>query len=464
MIWLWTIPALALLLSLALLTLGVRGRRVDDHPICRQCGFDLFGRPQGSVVCSECGGDLSARRAIRSGRRVRRGGMIAIGVLMLAIALSLGGGAGYATYAIKDWQPYKPVWWLVREIDHGDTKTQSAAITEVMGRLANGKLSDPQVMAIADTMLTLQGDPNKPWQVGCGDFIERARFARRLSDERWQRYGRQALQLTLDVRPWVRRGDPIAFQLRYLTPTRAGSSSAVALTTAPASIFIGGQRFNAPNWRPGTQLVPMSLPGGIYAGTYDARLRDGPQEVRVVADLMFGNSSLAMSRVATVEMDGQFKLFAEYESTVRVSYDETVTAQMVKSVRTSAASLVQTPSGSQWEITVECKSPPVGVGYVLTLSDSGGGTETPLGMIACPPNQSRTFQLRCPVHAGGGALLRLKYYPAPPAAAASTDTFEIWAGAIPTRTVSIVSSAPIATPSARPLRWSTTRPVTPPQK
>ncbi len=25
------------------LVLGLRGRRIDDHPICRKCGFDLVG-------------------------------------------------------------------------------------------------------------------------------------------------------------------------------------------------------------------------------------------------------------------------------------------------------------------------------------------------------------------------------------------------------------------------------------
>ena len=56
-------------LGLALLLLGVRGRRIDDHPICRRCGFDLFGLPAGSERCSECGAEVRRRRAIRIGRR-----------------------------------------------------------------------------------------------------------------------------------------------------------------------------------------------------------------------------------------------------------------------------------------------------------------------------------------------------------------------------------------------------------
>jgi hypothetical protein len=98
------------LLGVALLWFGLRGRRVDDHPICRKCGFDLFGRPHGSTACSECGADLHERRAMLDGRRVRRRGMIAAGELLVAGALTLGGGAGHAARSISDWQPYKPAY------------------------------------------------------------------------------------------------------------------------------------------------------------------------------------------------------------------------------------------------------------------------------------------------------------------------------------------------------------------
>jgi hypothetical protein len=113
LILLWSLPLVVFIVGVALMFVGMCGRRVDDHPICRRCGFDLFGRPEGSTICSECGGDLTKRRAIRDGRRVRRGGMIAIGALLLSITLTLGGGAGYAAYTITDWQPHKPVLWLV---------------------------------------------------------------------------------------------------------------------------------------------------------------------------------------------------------------------------------------------------------------------------------------------------------------------------------------------------------------
>ncbi len=63
------IPALLAAASAVALAIAVRGRRVDDHPICRKCGFDLIGKPESSAVCSECGTDLTGVRAVRVGRR-----------------------------------------------------------------------------------------------------------------------------------------------------------------------------------------------------------------------------------------------------------------------------------------------------------------------------------------------------------------------------------------------------------
>jgi hypothetical protein len=47
------LPLLLLVLGVLLIVRGLRGRAVDDHPICRRCGFDLTGRPEGVTICSE---------------------------------------------------------------------------------------------------------------------------------------------------------------------------------------------------------------------------------------------------------------------------------------------------------------------------------------------------------------------------------------------------------------------------
>ena len=52
--------ALLFLTGLAMLWWALRGRRVNDHPICRRCGYDLWSNP-GAVTCLGCGADLVIR-------------------------------------------------------------------------------------------------------------------------------------------------------------------------------------------------------------------------------------------------------------------------------------------------------------------------------------------------------------------------------------------------------------------
>jgi hypothetical protein len=37
--------ALPLILAIGLIAVAWRGAAIDNHPLCRRCGFDLFGKP-----------------------------------------------------------------------------------------------------------------------------------------------------------------------------------------------------------------------------------------------------------------------------------------------------------------------------------------------------------------------------------------------------------------------------------
>src|SRR5688572_28395089 len=104
--------------------LGWRGRRDDDHPICRRCGIDLVRLPEGTKTCSECGADLTAARAIRIGHYRRRGGLLWSGAALCALTLAIVGGGVWATLAGLDLNPYKPLWML-----RGDARSMSGAVS-----------------------------------------------------------------------------------------------------------------------------------------------------------------------------------------------------------------------------------------------------------------------------------------------------------------------------------------------
>src|SRR5438105_668743 len=75
------------LVGATILLKGLKGRRVGDHPICARCGYDLFGKPEESKVCPECGADLCEKKAVVIGWRQKRAGMVLVGLLIVGLGL-----------------------------------------------------------------------------------------------------------------------------------------------------------------------------------------------------------------------------------------------------------------------------------------------------------------------------------------------------------------------------------------
>ena len=272
--------AAAVLVGAGLLWRGLRGRRVDDHPLCRRCGFDLAGLPAGSGRCSECGADVAAPRAVVVGHRERRRGLIAAGLALLIPAVLVGGGASWWAASGFDPTPYKPVWLLMRQADAAPSPGADAARDELFRRmvalelagpqvrslvalavkrlvaspaawpgrwgvavrasLTGGNLSAAQIDAVTDHALAIQADAAAAWESGWGDWVEQARAAGKVSDARWRRYARQAVPtLTMEVRPRV---EIDAEDLPAIFPNpaaRVGRSSPLVLYSSGTSVRLG---------------------------------------------------------------------------------------------------------------------------------------------------------------------------------------------------------------------------------
>jgi hypothetical protein len=206
------LPLAALIVGVVLTWLGWRGRQVDNHPICRRCGFDLFGLAE-LTKCPECGTELSASK-IRLGHRKVRAIPLAGGLAMLLPAVVVLGAVTFAAIKHVDVNRYKPVWWLLREAD-------APALIEVYRRLATGQLSTSQIDHVTAAALAAQADMSRPFLVEWGTIVERARSSKNVSDESWKRYARQAIPLKLVARANVRRGDPVPVHVHY-GPVRLG--------------------------------------------------------------------------------------------------------------------------------------------------------------------------------------------------------------------------------------------------
>ena len=233
------------LLGTWLLLRFIRGRRTDDHPLCRRCTFDLTGLPATSTRCPECGADLAVPRAIRTGHVVRSklAGLAAIFFLLLAMPF-------FAAQVLDrtstvELVRYKPAFWLA--YDARSNYRRAAALNELLNRFQTGKLAAGGLSALVDHALAQQADHARTWDAAWGDFVERAERLGAVSATQWSRYIDQMIRIELDpplLPPTgelthdpsrVRRGSELARQLTQ--HVRGGTSGAFApVSTSTLSI------------------------------------------------------------------------------------------------------------------------------------------------------------------------------------------------------------------------------------
>ena len=257
---------------------GMAGRRVGDHPFCRRCGFDLFGRAGDSKVCPECGADLAIPRAVIVGTRQRRAGWIATGITLLVPTLALLSLVAWGRYRNIDWQQYKPLAWLVRDAQqNSDRVAHAAALSEILRRFNANTLTPAQVSTVVDAALRVQGNAALPWDVAWADFIERARAAKMVSDAQWKKYAGQAVSsnwLNLRARAKVHRGDPMTITLAG-TRARVGVRPTLFAMIQESGAVIDGKDYPAPFFagsEGGMTIISMGGPamGGTCAPLEDA--------------------------------------------------------------------------------------------------------------------------------------------------------------------------------------------------
>ena len=166
-----------------LVVLGWRGRRINDHPVCKQCRFDLDGIHE-LITCPECGAGLKRPGSTRRGVRKRMWSVVTVGALMVLLPGSAIGVVLFAALTGVDSAAYKPVWLLTFEARHGGIAQVKAAGAELLARDQQGKLSDAERASAIETGLWLQADQSRPWDpASWGDLIDRAIANDDLTDE-----------------------------------------------------------------------------------------------------------------------------------------------------------------------------------------------------------------------------------------------------------------------------------------
>ena len=208
--------------GLLLVRAGWRGRRINDHPICRRCRFDLVGLGEvGSHPdrCPECGTDLTgttrrARRAVIDGERRRRWRALTLGLLLLLAGLGTGFWLTYKPLAKFPWTTWAPDWVLAEMIDSPNTAQSDMVAREMLQRIQRDDLSASAVRRATTKILVLQADLNTPWRPVLGTLIEASRAKGTLSDELWQAYAANAIVINVEVPPVIGEGARVQYTAR----------------------------------------------------------------------------------------------------------------------------------------------------------------------------------------------------------------------------------------------------------
>ena len=208
------VVALIVVLTGALLiAFGVRGRRIDDHPTCRRCRFDLSAAAPDTERCPECGTRLVGISSIVIGRRRRIPGMIGAGSLLLVAATPMFGLLAWAGATGFDWNTIKPVGWLVREASDSNPGVAQAARTELDRRLFNAKLSPRELTTVTNRALLLQRSPERAWSPWWGQFMQNATSLGVLPGTTWQEYAAHFAPIRFEYDLAYAEGDSIGFDL-----------------------------------------------------------------------------------------------------------------------------------------------------------------------------------------------------------------------------------------------------------
>jgi hypothetical protein len=133
--WILLFP-MPLLLTAFFLYLG-RPRRVGTNPHCHRCNYLLHGIA--SERCPECGATLSPA-AIAYGERRRRRAPLIVGFSLLALWAAFTWG-GSSRLQNVDWYHYKPTYFVLKDLNSGQSALALRAWNELTRREGDASLS-----------------------------------------------------------------------------------------------------------------------------------------------------------------------------------------------------------------------------------------------------------------------------------------------------------------------------------
>lgn len=366
-----------------MLAVGLRGRRIDDHPVCRKCRFDLSGAPEPREKCPECGADVSGARGVRIGQRTRRPRLAGFGAFALALGLLGGAVVSWGLAKGTNWNTYKPAALLLFEARAGTAEEAEAAISEMVTRIRSVRPpSSERMRQFVDVTLAHQADQSRPWGPGWADALDVVMDHGLITERQIEEVLDRAYSFEMDMRPTARVNERVMIRLKVAA--RAGS------VRTPRSIWIESTGATVNGVESDASL------GRSYTGGRSSMLggvvmpAPGPAEVVVRWRYAFADSPMDQPE------EGEWRAFQRSTTTRVVDSSQSdgvglrADASARESIRNSikVARLEAHPRGDSvsLQVSVTAMQPPANLAFDLILRQNG--REWRLGSLSGPAKTS----------------------------------------------------------------------------
>lgn len=431
------LPLLIGIVALLFAILAWRGSRLDDHPLCRACGFDLVGSPEPRAKCPECGADVSRSGAIRIGNRKRRKGPAILATIVALLCVAGLGFYGYAKSSKMNFNPYKPA-WLLRWEATTPGMSSGGALDELYDRARRKLLTTRQKDLLMANLLAVQADPSIPWDNTWTDLFY-VLFQQNVGTaKQHERFAAEVYRVTLHARAKTRQGDSIQHSMRKTGFRGQGDSTKLYFVQNDYTVTIGNIG-NAVS----SQGSGFSSPGGYVSGGRDIRtdrppfdaIPPGRHDIRVDLPLEIRVGSSSGPLIATVELQltDTLEIIPADAEDIRI-VDDPMVGQEVEgaiTLRDHKVEVHRDKNDDHLNAHIEIENLPHPIAYEVVLIHED--SEWRLTTLAYPgsggkPNTSHTFGTGGHIKGGlpdGVTVVDVVFRPSADAARKSLEVYEI---------------------------------------
>jgi hypothetical protein len=185
---------------------GVRGRRIGISPFCRRCRYSLTGLPAETQFCPECGNDIQQSTAIIRGVRKRYKPLVITGIVLTLVGLAGLGEKSVSSLLAVDWFQYRPVSWLMDDLEAAPGPKRDRAAKELLRRMRAGSFDDGSWKLVIDRSLQAHAKSAKAWDTRWSDLFVAAGQANKLSDQQLLTFLHQVADIRLYCKTKIRHG------------------------------------------------------------------------------------------------------------------------------------------------------------------------------------------------------------------------------------------------------------------